>query len=164
MSFNGYPEVHLMYLQCYFTYCWRMNWGSHAIIQFRILCVIIPAPPKKLINLKYICNFNSTNCFVWFWNEEAARSLLLRFSNFMKASKKYAFLAVHVGLLVDTVALGQVFLWVLQGKFCQCHFTTAPYSLVSCGSWTVGPLSATVPSRHSLLHSQYCVHLGVMLN
>jgi hypothetical protein len=59
-----------------------------------------------------------------------------------------------VGFVVDKVALGQVFLWVLWFSptisFHQCFI----FIHASSGGWTMGPLVAAVPQRHSLTSSQ----------
>jgi hypothetical protein len=50
-------------------------------------------------------------------------------------------MSVHVGFVVDKLALGQVFLRVLQFSHHHCHpVLTGVY--LSAGGWTKGPLMA----------------------
>jgi hypothetical protein len=50
---------------------------------------------------------------------------------------------VHVGFIVDKLALGQVSVRVLRFP-CQYHSIMALYIYTSPGGWTIGPLVATV--------------------
>jgi hypothetical protein len=53
--------------------------------------------------------------------------------------------AVHVGLVVHKVALGQVLLKVLWFSH-HYHYTTAPHShMYHIGDWTMGLIAATIP-------------------
>jgi hypothetical protein len=61
--------------------------------------------------------------------------------------------AVHVGFVVDKVALGRVFLRVLRVS----HVSIIPpllhiHSRIIWG-WTMGPIAAAVPQSHSLTPS-----------
>jgi hypothetical protein len=61
--------------------------------------------------------------------------------------------SVHVRLVVDKAALGQVSLRVLL--FSPVSIIPPLLHIhVSSGGWTMGPLAAAVPQRHSLTPSQ----------
>jgi hypothetical protein len=55
--------------------------------------------------------------------------------------------SMHVGFVVDKVALGQVFLRVLRFFPCQYHSTVFLHTHISSGGWTVCPLAAAVQRR-----------------
>jgi hypothetical protein len=59
--------------------------------------------------------------------------------------------SVHVGLVVDKVALGQLFLRVLRFP-CQYRSSVALHTQISPGKWTIGLLVASV-QRHNLTPS-----------
>jgi hypothetical protein len=59
--------------------------------------------------------------------------------------------SVHVWCVVDKVALGQVFLWVLQLSFVSI-IPPCLHVHISPGGWTIDPLVAIV-QRHSLTPS-----------
>jgi hypothetical protein len=61
---------------------------------------------------------------------------------------------VHVGIVIDEVALLQVFLRVFSLLPCQYHSTVTVHAHTLSGWWTMDPLVATV-QRHSLTPSTW---------
>jgi hypothetical protein len=122
-----------------------------------------PASPRVLIYMQSLRHLNTrVNCFpkiVFFyygyfiglrlhlaccgykciversWECRACHSLWRLIACFAPRWPEFAAMSVHVGFVVDKVALGQVFP-------CQYRSTAAPYSLMSSGAWTMGPLQA----------------------
>jgi hypothetical protein len=56
--------------------------------------------------------------------------------------------SVHVGFVVDTEAVGQVFFWVFQFFRHQYHSIVAPYSLMYYLGLDIGPNSKPIPHRY----------------
>jgi hypothetical protein len=75
----------------------------------------------------------------------------------------FALGSVHVGFVMDKLALAEVFLPSSSVFPCQYHFTVAPHTHISPEGWAIGPLIASV-LRHSLSPSTWTTYALVHVN
>ena len=52
--------------------------------------------------------------------------------------------AVYVGFVVNTVAMGQVFLRIIRLSTLNYHSAKSPFTYLSAGAGTAGPLAAAL--------------------
>jgi hypothetical protein len=86
----------------------------------------------------------SLYCEVCVVNWQAGRTRLRRLvASLSQRRPVFVQRSVHMGFVVDKVALGQVFLRLLWLSH-QYNPTVALYTHISSGGWTIGPLAAAV--------------------